>query len=675
MKNLLIAIILLLQTSALFAQDSLKTHDLQEIVVTGQFEPQSMRQSLYQVRTISAEMIEQRLATNLQTILSTELGVRFSNDNTLGTADISLMGMGGSNVKILLDGVPMFDRGSTRESLNQIDINTIERIEIVEGPMSVVYGTDALAGVINIITRKGVDGGSISVQARVQEETVGDEYNAFTDRGVHNENVGVNVQRKNWYGGAGLTRNNFGGWQGDYTGRAKYWLPKDQWLGNGTVGFKRDKLNVWYALNYLDENIHTLGNELITATKHTATDKEYISKRYTHQVQAGWTISDALRFDGAASYQDYSRRTRTTVYDFLTERRTLSTGAGEQDLSEFSTMFFRGMFYQKVSPLLSFQYGTELNYNKGMGDRIDGTRTISDYALFVSSEIKPIQALALRPGVRFLYNSVYDAPPVIPSMNVKITLNSTMDIRMSYARGYRAPALRELYFSFHDSNHDIDGNPDLKAEHSNSFTTSFSWQAYSSATVSFNTVLGGFYNEFDNMITTGLKEGSDREYIYVNVLRNKTRGGTLNNTLVWKDLRATVGVSYIGVYNEYSEDDGSLPDLLWTPELNSNIRYAFSKIGATISAYYKLNGRRSNYELVNGAVGKARRDAFQWLDITATKTVGKYLTFGAGVKNVLDVTQVQNTSQDLNGAHATGGPVPMGYGRSYFVSAAFNWHK
>ena len=65
------------------------------------------------------------------------------------------MGMSGNNVKILLDGIPLIDRGATKQSLSQLDVNSIERVEIVEGPMSVVYGTDALAGVINIITKRG----------------------------------------------------------------------------------------------------------------------------------------------------------------------------------------------------------------------------------------------------------------------------------------------------------------------------------------------------------------------------------------------------------------------------------------------------------------------------------------------------------------------------------------
>ncbi len=90
--------------------DTAKANDLKEVVVTGQFGPQSLRNSVYNVRTINAERIKLRAATNVQQVLNTELGFRFSNDLTLGTTDVSLMGMTGRNIKILLDGVPMVDR-------------------------------------------------------------------------------------------------------------------------------------------------------------------------------------------------------------------------------------------------------------------------------------------------------------------------------------------------------------------------------------------------------------------------------------------------------------------------------------------------------------------------------------------------------------------------------------
>src|SRR4051812_23955525 len=97
----------LLISQHLFAQDSSKQTSLNEVIVTGQFKPATVKKSVYQVRTINAERIKLSGATNVQQVLNTQLGFRFSNDNTLGTTDVQLMGMSGRNVKILLDGVPL----------------------------------------------------------------------------------------------------------------------------------------------------------------------------------------------------------------------------------------------------------------------------------------------------------------------------------------------------------------------------------------------------------------------------------------------------------------------------------------------------------------------------------------------------------------------------------------
>ena len=149
-----------------------------------QFTPQSLRNSLYKIRVVNQKAIAQKAPSDLQSLLNTEIGVRISNDMALGESDFELMGMSGNNVKVLIDGVPLVDRGSTKQSLSQIDINTIEQVEIVEGPMSVVYGTDALAGVVNIITKKAktnAEKTQVSISARIQEESMGKEYD-FLDR-------------------------------------------------------------------------------------------------------------------------------------------------------------------------------------------------------------------------------------------------------------------------------------------------------------------------------------------------------------------------------------------------------------------------------------------------------------------------------------------------------------
>ena len=666
-----------LGAAPLYAQDSVQQKLLDPVVVTGQFEPQSLKKSVYQVRTISYERIQMRAPVNVQSILSTELGIRFTNDLTLGTADITLMGMTGQNVKVLLDGVPLLDRGATRESLNQIDVNNIERIEIVEGPMSVVYGTDALAGVINIITRKHSET-QLAVDARIQEETMADEYSPFANAGIHNENVGVNWQGKAWNAGGSVTRNNSGGWQEDYflPADAVQWHPKDQLLGMATAGYRKNGFQIGYRFNYLDETIKSLG----TANESTsiATDQDYISQRYNQQVQTDWQLSDRLNFNGVVSYQDYSRRTRTTTYNVTTHDRRLSTEAGSQSEAKFNTALLRGMFAWKVSDRLSFQPGVDINLNEGSGDRIDATRKINDYAAFVSAEFKPTPSVNIRPGLRFIHNSVYDAPPVIPSLNTRFGLTKTLDLRLAYAHGFRSPALRELYFYFFDASHSIKGNPNLKAEYSNSFSGSLAWQAYTTSTLRFSSTLGGFYNAFENLIDTGIDPANPQLTTYVNIYRYRTTGGTLENTLAWRNLSATVGMSYIGYYNQLSEEDAGLPTVLWSPEVNTTASYRFPKIGASVNVFYKYTGKRTNYEAVTvdnePVVRLAERGAYHLADASISKKLNANVDLTAGVRNLFNVTLINNTSLQ-SGAHTSGPTVPIGYGRSYFLTVSFHWQK
>ena len=647
---------------------------LEDAVVTGQFGKQSLRNSVYQVRTIDSERIRLRGATSIQTVLNTELGIRFSNDPVLGTTDIQLMGMTGQSVKILLDGVPMVDRGATRESLGQIDINTVERIEIVEGPMSVIYGTDALAGVINIITKKGDGSDNLTISARIQEETVSDEYNAFTKKGSHNENVGVTWQKNGFQLFGNVTRNNLGGWQGDSSGRLKAWMPKEQMLYSGGLGYRKDKWNAWYRFNGTDETIQFLGNINVL---NTAADKDYITKRLFHQAQGEYQISDKLGFTGALSYTDYSRKTLSTNIDFNTGKRTLSLDAAGQDKSVFTTLFFRGTALYKVSPNVTLLPGIEINNNNSSGQRILGSPTINEYAFFVSSELKITPAIKLSPGLRFIKNSVYDAPPVIPSVNAKITLNKSFDLRMGYARGFRSPALRELYFNFHDASHSINGNVNLKAEYSNSFNAFLVWHALQKSSLKITSTLGGFYNIFHDRIDTGFDPTNPTQTTYLNISLFKTTGISLDNKFHWKNLQTTLGATYIGTYNEIVEDAegiAELPEFVWSPEVNANFMYSFPKISTTISLFYKFTGKKPAYAIINSTPVTAslrQISSYNMADLTVTKTIGKYINLIGGAKNLFNLTSIKNTT--IGSGHDASGP---GFsGRSYFLGMNIHWSK
>jgi outer membrane receptor for ferrienterochelin and colicins len=680
MRKIYSLFIALSLTTAITAQeDTTKTKELAEVVITGQYQPQSVKNSVYQVRTINNERIRLSGATTLQQVMTNQLGFRFFNDNTLGTTDLNLMGMSGRNVKILLDGVPLTDRNDARESLGQVDINTVERIEIVEGPMSVSYGSDALAGVVNIITKKNTKD-DLTVSARVQEETAGNEYYPFSYKGIHNQNINIGWKKKNWNFSIGGTHNEFDGFGGDDFGRAKTWRPKEQWMGNIKLGYSKNAFNVYYRLDGLNETITDRG--AINYQVFRALDKKYVTDRYIHQVQSGWQINTRLNLNTVLSFTDYKRKTTTSIHDFEKNADELTTGDGEQDLSKLNSFLFRQTAQYDAAKWLSVQPGIEIEREAAGGARIAGSPVITSYALFASGEIKPSAKINIRPGLRFMHNSVYDAPPVIPSLNTKFVLSKTLDLRLAYAYGFRSPELRELYFIFSDANHNIFGNPGLKAEHSNSFTGSLSYSPLQAANTRLTSTLSAFYNIYNDQISLAVDANDPTRYSYFNIDKTKTAGATLENKLLWKRMSATLGVSYIGSYSGVYDDETIVKeddrDFLWTPELNSNITYAFPKLRTTLGFFYKYTGKKPSFAFGANQSGQqviyvTETASFHLADLTATTALNRFITVNAGVKNLFDVTLVNNSS--AGGTHNAGGPLPVSYGRSYFLGLNFQWNK
>jgi outer membrane receptor for ferrienterochelin and colicins len=667
---------LLVLHSGLVAQDSLKSYVMDDIVITGQFEPQSASRSVYQVRTIAMERIQSQGANRLQDVLQTELNVRFSQDMALGESSMTLQGLGGQNIKVLIDGMPLITREGTSNSgaLNQVDVNNIEKIEIVEGPMSVVYGADALAGVINIITKKP-ENDKLSLDARIQEETAGSEYGF--DKGVHNQSMGAGYTIGKFYTQARLSHNQFYGWQGNATGRDKQWHPKNQWLSSGLVGFRNDKSNIFYKLDYLDESIQNPG----VFNGGEALDQEYTTKRFNHQLQGQTRLFDKISYNGAVSLINFSRRTLTTTVDQETGDVRLALGAGLQDLSTYDGVSLRGTFQYQLSSQWTFQPGYDINLEQGEGGRINADSPwLNDYAFFFSTEYTPTDRISIRPGFRVIQNSVYQAPPAVPSINTKFQLIDNLVLRAAYARGFRAPSLRELYFNFYDASHSIEGNPDLEAELSHSVNGGLSWKVMSTTKSKVDMTFNGFYNTVNNMISYGQKPSNSLITTYINIDRFKTKGLMWNTTYTDKSLEVKVGVSYTGRYNQLIEDDSELPEFTWTPEANLLTTYQVGPAGLTFNLFYKYTGSLPNYEVGTNDAGNetiqlAKIDGYHMMDITARKELFGYLNATLGVRNLLNVTNVNNTSTGTSGTHSTGGARPIGYGRSYFLGLSFNLNK
>lgn len=658
------------------AADSAVYRSLDEVVVTGMAGQQTLKQSVFTIRTINATTIRARAANDTYALLAMEPGIRLAPDNALGETDISILGMGGNTVKVLLNGVPLLDRSSIRQSLGQIDINSIERIEIVEGPMSVLYGSDALAGVVNIITKRAGSGTSnLSIHAKLQEESMGSNYAPLWDDGIHQKHISVRGKFGAFSASGYLTSMDMGGWKGNAPLRAKDIRPKEQLVTGTDFGYQGKNASISYRLDYLKEELYAPGQY---NQNNTAVDAYYTTNRFTQQALGSWKPASNLGLEAAAGMQHYTRNTATYRLDFVNGTKQPSQNTGEWDEIKFNSFFSRLNANWQLNKWFTAQPGLEFKTEQGSGDRIIGNPRINDMAIFLSGELKPMKKVVVRPGLRLTKNSKYDAPPVIPALNLKWQLTEQLDLRVSYGKGFRAPALRELYFEFFDANHSITGNPNLKAEYSDSYQASLSWQR-----ANWRLRGGAFYNDFRNRIA--LAQGSGNVFSYFNIDRFKTAGGNLDAQWVSGRWQMQAGVLMIARYNSFYGNSDYITStnkrFAWSPEISFQTSYDIPSIGLNAALFYKFNGALPVFRTgaVNGQdkpdVYLSKTAAYHWADITMSKSLLKRFTLQAGIKNLFDVTRLNNTATDSGTAHAEAGAVLFSYGRSWFTAIQFNWSK
>ena len=142
--------------NALAQQNDTIKGQLEEVVVTGQIEPQSINKSVFNVRVISGDDIKRQAGNNLADVLNQYLNIMVMPNNSTGKSTVSMFGLDGQYLKVLVDNVPLVtDNGlGNNVDLTQINLDDIDHIEIIEGSMGVTHGANAVSGIINIITKK-----------------------------------------------------------------------------------------------------------------------------------------------------------------------------------------------------------------------------------------------------------------------------------------------------------------------------------------------------------------------------------------------------------------------------------------------------------------------------------------------------------------------------------------
>ncbi len=657
---------------------------MEAVVVTGQYEPRPVDESIYKIDVVDARTLQERGVNNLAEALSNETNIRLSVDPSTGTS-IEMQGMGGENIKYLVDGVPLVGRVRGNIDLEQINMENIDHIEIVQGPMSVQYGTSAIAGVINIITKKN---------SYFKNLVRG---NAYVDsKGTYNFGLyGSMIRGKHTLALSG-NRNLFQGVDidlnvdtADADGHNRYmeFKPKRVYNADAEYTFKKNNFRLGIKSQYMNSLLKNYANYVEKVV--VAYDNDFHTTRSTNSVVISDQITENLSYNIIGAYTYFGRTTDNITSDLflLTHEITGTTS------TVFNNYMTRGNFTwappgtkKPTMNKFSFMAGWDVNFDNGHGDKLEEDAEIGDYAVFVSSQYAPLDKLSIQPGIRFIYNSIYGAP-VIPSFNLQWKIVKRLGFRISYARGFRAPSLKELYLDFKDSNHDLSGNKDLKAETTNSYNASFDYvQPLGQSRLKVEPSL--FYNNGKDAITLIVTDVGSNSATNVNLGGRRTVGGELNASYMHPaGLSLGAGFSRIGETFSYDSLESYLP-MVYYNNYTVNAKYSFRKIKAVVMANLKYYGKTPSLAVIPDSPGipeedrggyyRVYTDPYGDLEVTFSKTLWKNrLNIVVGGKNLFNnyerrTSGYRDFGQEDYQSEYFG---PLNYGRTYFVKMNLKFIK
>ena len=365
------------------------------------------------------------------------------------------------------------------------------------------------------------------------------------------------------------------------------------------------------------------------------------------------------------AYNTYTNTDNTYFTDLTTLQKTLTNSDGNQDTNRFHQLSSRAV-YSRSSPQarLNYEAGYDINIQNAESSMISsGTHKMKEYAVFASAEYMVTDKLKIRPGLRGSYNSGYNAP-VIPSLNLMYSFSGQFKLRASFSKGFRTPTLQEFYFHFVDVNHNIVGNPDLKAETSYNYNLSAGW-SFKINSVRFKTNLSGFYNNISNIITLAQMSTSNA-YTYINIGKVRTKGLQLNLSAATRNVNLSLGGSCTGVSNNLP-GNADIPAYNYSPEFKGSLSYNFIKPQITAGIFYKYNGKTVSYRIVDNVKEENFIDAYSLIDASVTKkNLTKYINITVGIKNLMNIRNVN--ASGATGFHSSGDQnAAIGMGRTMFV--------
>lgn len=477
---------------------------LGEMVVTGTRTPRLLKDTPVQTTVISARDIEKSDATDIRDLLQAEMpGVEFSYAMNQ-QVHMNFAGFGGQSVLFLIDGERLAGETMDDVDFSRLDMGNVERIEIVKGASSAVYGSNAGGGVINIITRKAQKAVSGEVDARI---------------GRHNS------QRY------GLSLSN-----------------RYKWLRNVlTAGYNSiDNYNVTNAPDPVARVVSTIYGQRVFDIR----DRLSVSpvENLTITGRAGFFYRQLSRTaDSPERYRDYSGGLRADWKISDNDNLEVSYSFDQYDKSDFYRITgldvrsysnvqnaLRGFFshdFQGNILSVGADYMRDYLMNAKLEDRVHIQHTFDMFGQFdwvIDPKWEVVGALRLD------HISDGGMTRVTPKISARWQPRSDLNVRMAYGMGFRAPTLKEKYYEFDMSGiWIVKGNPELKAETSHNINASVDWQKSN-----YNFTVTAYYNNVADRITTGLPYylpgETDQLYLdYINLRHYSVYGGDVTLQGAW----------------------------------------------------------------------------------------------------------------------------------------------
>ncbi|MBK7762484.1 MAG: TonB-dependent receptor [Bacteroidetes bacterium] len=626
---------------------------IQDLVVTGQVIPVLAKQSLYKVQSISNTEMQRRGAVSMNDVLNFEMNNFISNDNVLGS-NVNIGGIGGQNVKVLINGIPVMGRENGNIDMGQLNLNNVKRVEMIQGPMSVMYGSNALGGVINLITSSPQK--KVSLGARAYYESIG-RYNFSGNIGFNKKKQQIQIS---------FARNFFAGWTPkDSIDRYQVWKPKTQYTADLQYWTEIKKWKLNYYSSLLQEKITNKGEPIINPYEGYAFDEYYRTTRLMNALSLNRFIrknTDQITLTN--SFQNYKRIKNRIKKDLVTLDEIETQSIGDQDTTRFENFNSRGVYsttrFKNLDMMLGYEYAYELGRSYKLADE---SQQMSEWGVFASGVYK-VKKFQIQPSGRLTYNSRYHSA-FTPALHAKYDIGQTQ-LRASYARGFRTPTLKELYLQFIDQNHTIIGNPDLQPETGDHFELSAEHQKpIKKYTVGYT--ITGSYNAINNLITLAVfnNHGVLRQYQNIEEYRNWV--GNFKVRLSEKRFSASSGVGLIYVGKSSVTPKHTIFEYVFTGS------YQIAALKTGLNFNYKYNSKQPVITIDQQFLYSA---PLHMANISLQRNFLKQkMLVQVGVKNLLNLQNITlsgNVSTQNNG-HATSGVMQAFPARSIFADLSYSF--